>query len=243
TSTHHNTPSSLSHHSLSSSLSSYIYKFIIINIKLYFSHIIIIITRIKMTSKTQDYKCCMCGDHGLTQELFRCKVCHFRSQHRYCSNLYPKADSYNVCNWCLIQKEDDNLTTNTIISTNSSSNSSSPSEKRNTKNNTPTTNLNGPKIGPRPTGLQPISPIKKPMMRSPGEARSPSGRKRVTAVHQGPVVAHDQERLRRTKSSVEMSSIKYSRNNNSNSSGGPPVIKHVFRNKVRRYKLLEEVSG
>ncbi|KAJ6812847.1 uncharacterized protein M6B38_145925 [Iris pallida] len=45
--------------------------------------------------------CCMCGDHGLTQELFRCKVCHFRSQHKYCSDLYPKEEHYRVCNWCI----------------------------------------------------------------------------------------------------------------------------------------------
>ncbi|GMI78449.1 hypothetical protein like AT3G60520 [Hibiscus trionum] len=51
-------------------------------------------------------QCCMCGDSGITRELFRCKICHFRSQHRYCSNLYPKSVSYKVCNWCLNQKED-----------------------------------------------------------------------------------------------------------------------------------------
>ena len=45
--------------------------------------------------------CCMCGDHGLSRELFRCRVCFFRSQHKYCSNLYPKARSYETCNWCL----------------------------------------------------------------------------------------------------------------------------------------------
>ncbi|XP_020578899.1 uncharacterized protein LOC110023703 isoform X2 [Phalaenopsis equestris] len=45
--------------------------------------------------------CCMCGDQGLCSELFRCRVCLFRSQHRYCSNLYPKAHSYQACNWCL----------------------------------------------------------------------------------------------------------------------------------------------
>ncbi|GAY41523.1 hypothetical protein CUMW_060130, partial [Citrus unshiu] len=39
-------------------------------------------------------ECCMCGDYGVSNELFRCKVCQFRSQHRYCSNLYPKAESY-----------------------------------------------------------------------------------------------------------------------------------------------------
>lgn len=27
-------------------------------------------------------ECCMCGDYGLSYELFQCKVCQYRSQHR-----------------------------------------------------------------------------------------------------------------------------------------------------------------
>ncbi|CAD5186352.1 unnamed protein product [Musa acuminata subsp. malaccensis] len=45
--------------------------------------------------------CCMCGDPGISDELFRCKICHFRLQHKYCSNLYPKIKHYSSCNWCL----------------------------------------------------------------------------------------------------------------------------------------------
>nr|CAD1826283.1 unnamed protein product [Ananas comosus var. bracteatus] len=45
--------------------------------------------------------CCMCGDHGLPRELFKCKICLVRSQHKYCSNLYPRATTYRACNWCL----------------------------------------------------------------------------------------------------------------------------------------------
>ncbi|XP_066350547.1 uncharacterized protein [Miscanthus floridulus] len=45
--------------------------------------------------------CCMCGDHGLAGELFRCKCCRARLQHRYCSDLYPRAAAYRRCNWCL----------------------------------------------------------------------------------------------------------------------------------------------
>lgn len=45
--------------------------------------------------------CCMCGDHGLLPELFRCAACSVRSQHTYCTDRYPKADSYGTCNWCL----------------------------------------------------------------------------------------------------------------------------------------------
>ncbi|CAN6269990.1 unnamed protein product [Urochloa humidicola] len=45
--------------------------------------------------------CCMCGDHGLAGELVRCRRCRVRLQHRYCSDLYPRAAAYRRCNWCL----------------------------------------------------------------------------------------------------------------------------------------------
>ncbi|TVU48143.1 hypothetical protein EJB05_07769 [Eragrostis curvula] len=45
--------------------------------------------------------CCMCGDRGLLPELFRCSACSVRSQHTYCTDRYPKAESYGTCNWCL----------------------------------------------------------------------------------------------------------------------------------------------
>ncbi|KAJ1271251.1 hypothetical protein BS78_06G114800 [Paspalum vaginatum] len=45
--------------------------------------------------------CCMCGDHGLPGELFRCRGCRARLQHTYCSDLYPRAAAYRRCNWCL----------------------------------------------------------------------------------------------------------------------------------------------
>ncbi|KAF8714901.1 hypothetical protein HU200_027437 [Digitaria exilis] len=43
----------------------------------------------------------MCGDHGLSSELVRCRRCRVRVQHRYCSDLYPRAAAYRRCNWCL----------------------------------------------------------------------------------------------------------------------------------------------
>ncbi|GJN08842.1 hypothetical protein PR202_ga26801 [Eleusine coracana subsp. coracana] len=45
--------------------------------------------------------CCMCGDRGLLPELFRCSACSVRTQHTYCTDRYPKAESYGTCNWCL----------------------------------------------------------------------------------------------------------------------------------------------
>ncbi|XP_062216649.1 uncharacterized protein LOC133916809 isoform X2 [Phragmites australis] len=45
--------------------------------------------------------CCICGDRGLLPELFRCSACSVRSQHTYCTERYPKVESYGACNWCL----------------------------------------------------------------------------------------------------------------------------------------------
>ncbi|KAF5195362.1 Ubiquitin carboxyl-terminal hydrolase, partial [Thalictrum thalictroides] len=70
-------------------------------------------------------ECCMCGDYGLLNQLFQCKVCLFRSQHRYCSNLYPKNnESFRVCNWCLKKEKENTEGTTTTSSTVSSSSSS-----------------------------------------------------------------------------------------------------------------------
>ncbi|XP_019460708.1 PREDICTED: uncharacterized protein LOC109360349 isoform X2 [Lupinus angustifolius] len=165
--------------------------------------------------------CCMCGDPGFSDHLFQCKLCQFRSQH---SNIYPKLDSLETCNWCLSQKESEKSP--------NSSNSSSP--YRNNNNNSPYDENKKMRKGLRgsTSALQlqlQKKPIKK-LHKSP-EAKSPSSqpvlistRKRV--ITNGAL----EERLRRTKSE-----------DITNTSVGTP--KQVFRNKVRRYKLLDEVSS
>ncbi|XP_057973432.1 uncharacterized protein LOC131161593 [Malania oleifera] len=188
--------------------------------------------------------CCMCGDYGLSRELFRCRVCHFRSQHRYCSNLYPKAESYRVCNWCLIQKQD--FVDKTQSSPNSSSSHRHSSEddvavaggksKKRIMNGNGDNCSNGNHSigiihgvsvkGQRGT-LQPMhlnGPIKK---QRPPDGSSLAGQKRI--VTNG---CKEEEKLRRTKSE-EMP----------NGNNGVAITKQVFRNKVRRYKLLDEVSS
>lgn len=158
-------------------------------------------------------ECCMCGDYGFSYELFQCKVCQFRSQHRYCSNLYPKADSYRVCNWCLNQKDD------TPEKTQNSSNSSS-SNKNNEENDG---KIKKKKIGSdshakaQRGSLQ--LPVNGPIKKQKSPERSPTTRKRIIAS------GCMEERLTRTNSE------------------GSGITKHVFRNKVRRYKLLDEVSS
>ncbi|XP_031116017.1 uncharacterized protein LOC116019814 [Ipomoea triloba] len=169
------------------------------------------------------FECCMCGDHGLSFELFRCKSCQVRSQHRYCSNLYPKAESYRLCNWCLSDKDN---------SSNSSSSCRVKTEAdRKIKNvklpppPPPQTEKNiSPKGKKAPMKLRVKSPppITKLKTTASPEQSPPSvvARKRVAAAGGGGI----EERLRRTKSENG-------------------IVKPVFRNKVRRYKLLEEVSS
>ncbi|KAF5207445.1 hypothetical protein FRX31_002966 [Thalictrum thalictroides] len=75
-------------------------------------------------------ECCMCGDYGLSLELFRCRTCLSRFQHRYCSNLYPKAETYRVCNWCL-NKEGTKLEGNKLQRTRSFASLSFPYRSNN----------------------------------------------------------------------------------------------------------------
>lgn len=43
----------------------------------------------------------MCGDTGFSDEIFQCRTCLYRFQHKYCSYLYLKTESYQTCDWCL----------------------------------------------------------------------------------------------------------------------------------------------
>ncbi|KAK1436367.1 hypothetical protein QVD17_02146 [Tagetes erecta] len=145
-------------------------------------------------------ECCMCGDYGLSQQLFRCKICKSRFQHEYCSNQYPKAELYKACNWCLTQKH---------VSGNSSSckNSSGDDHTLNNKRNH--------------DGIF-LQQKKKPS--------SPAGRKRVDGGDE-----KNQVVLRKSKSANHIS-------NGGGINGMIKTTKPLVRNKVRRYKLLDEVS-
>ncbi|CAL5195224.1 unnamed protein product [Lathyrus oleraceus] len=44
--------------------------------------------------------CCLCGDVGFTNKLFRCNNCHHRFQHSYCSNFYGEVSEIEECDWC-----------------------------------------------------------------------------------------------------------------------------------------------
>ncbi|KAL1802784.1 hypothetical protein DCAR_0934392 [Daucus carota subsp. sativus] len=45
--------------------------------------------------------CCLCGDIGFPDKLFRCSKCHNRFQHSYCSNFYRESpEAIAECDWC-----------------------------------------------------------------------------------------------------------------------------------------------
>ncbi|KAL2336919.1 hypothetical protein Fmac_011365 [Flemingia macrophylla] len=44
--------------------------------------------------------CCMCGDVGFPDKLFRCNKCRNRFQHSYCSNYYGELPEIELCDWC-----------------------------------------------------------------------------------------------------------------------------------------------
>ncbi|KAB1225251.1 hypothetical protein CJ030_MR1G017628 [Morella rubra] len=49
----------------------------------------------------QQTVCCMCGDVGFPDKLFRCNKCRNRFQHSYCSNYYSEfAEPIELCDWC-----------------------------------------------------------------------------------------------------------------------------------------------
>ncbi|KAI6702724.1 hypothetical protein NL676_011860 [Syzygium grande] len=45
--------------------------------------------------------CCMCGDVGFPEKLFRCSRCCNRYQHSYCSNYCSESsEPVEQCDWC-----------------------------------------------------------------------------------------------------------------------------------------------
>ncbi|GAB4844927.1 hypothetical protein Ancab_038322 [Ancistrocladus abbreviatus] len=179
-----------------------------------------------MMSKGANFECCMCGDYGISYELFRCKVCQFRSQHSYCSNLYPKAESYRVCNWCLIETAD---------KTSNSSNNSSSLYKSGTVSEEDRQHLgkSRKKSSGDHHGGVPLKGGQIKKQRSlDGSPAAAAGRRRIVAGNNNNGSGTVEERVIRRTKSEELTST-----------NATSVTKHVFRNKVRRYKLLEEVSS
>ncbi|KAI4321113.1 hypothetical protein MLD38_034533 [Melastoma candidum] len=170
-------------------------------------------------------ECCMCGDSGLPHELYRCRVCLFRSQHRYCSNQYPRADdgTYQVCNWCLIPAREGSSDPMKKAAGNNSSNSISSRYK------TPKSiqDDDGHNKRLRKGTISGLDSRNGPDCHSNGNGRVKKACKAQATTPRKQIITRGtmEEKLRGMKPETE------------NRRGRP-----VFRNKVRRYKLLHEVS-
>lgn len=178
-------------------------------------------------------ECCMCGDYGLSSELFKCKICQIRSQHRYCSNLYPKAESYRICNWCLSPKEiSGEKTQNSSNSSSSCRNTTSDHNIRDDpklkkkliiKNENNDIGRTSPKGKLKSSSNLKLQLIKKKPIKLQ-EPPSLAARKRIRVDD-----VNIEEKIRRTKSE-EISNRGI-------------ITRKVLKNRVRRYKLLDEVSS
>ncbi|XP_057442474.1 uncharacterized protein LOC130734165 [Lotus japonicus] len=182
-------------------------------------------------------ECCMCGDLGFSDQLFQCRVCQFRSQHRYCSNLYPKDESLRTCNWCLSQNQGSPNSSNSSSTYRNYNRTTEDESNKNKKIRI--INSSHQNIGVK-KGLQKLI-NKKP--KSPPEAGSsspPSRSTSVTVSTRKRIITNGEleERLRRTRSEDIMN-----RSSGGHGGGGGGAAKPVFKNKVRRYKLLDEVSS
>ncbi|KAI3442814.1 uncharacterized protein J3R85_001091, partial [Psidium guajava] len=172
-------------------------------------------------STTTSDECCMCGDRGLSEELLPCKICHFRSQHRYCSNLYPKAKSYQVCNWCLAQSQHGSSSKEKSKKLSNPSPLRACGEESNKKSRK--RNNNGRKIGchddhgePKGGIIKSLHPPRAKKQKKPLESLAPTARKRIIS------------------------------NGDTEEKRGIGIRKRaVLRSNrgVRRYKLLDEVSS
>ncbi|EEF48594.1 conserved hypothetical protein [Ricinus communis] len=171
-------------------------------------------------------ECCMCGDCGLSHELFQCKICQFRSQHRYCSNLYPKAESYQVCNWCLSHDIKERSQNSSNSSSSNKNSSEDDSKNRQNKKKSGNSEGSGGGLKTHQRGNLQLQVINSPIKKQRSPERSPQTTRR-RLISNGRL--EEIKLIRRTKSE-----------DISNNNG---ITKHVFRNKVRRYKLLDEVSS
>jgi len=159
---------------------------------------------------------------------------------RYCSNLYPKPESLGTCNWCLSQREDTKeRSTNSSNSSSSIRNNDDESRIKRIRNGNSYNSAQN--IGPVKKGvkgsvlhLQIHKPIKKP--KSPESSRSPSASN--SPPKSSPVLVSTRKRIV-TNGTLE-ERLRRTRSEDITRSG---ATKQVFRNKVRRYKLLDEVSS
>ncbi|KAL3340167.1 hypothetical protein AABB24_028673 [Solanum stoloniferum] len=178
-------------------------------------------------------ECCMCGDYGLSSELFKCKICQFRSQHRYCSNLYPKAESYKICNWCLSPK---------YVSGEKTQNSSNSSSS--CKNTSDHNIQDGPKLKKKLISRNENNDIIG--RTSPkGKIKGSNCNLKVQLINKNPIKLQKSPLLAARKRVMidEVNIEEKIRRTKSEEMSNRGITRKVFKNRVRRYKLLDEVSS
>lgn len=171
---------------------------------------------------------------------------------RYCSNLYPKAESYQVCNWCLSQRDEKEKSQNSSNSSSSNKiNGREEDDSKNVKNkkkNHDSSNTNNNRVllmkSQRSINLKLQQPNNKPIEKQRSPERlppppTPTPRTRKRIITNG---ALEEKNLIKRKKLEEMANNNNNNNSNSNNTV-TPVRRPFFRNKVRRYKLLDEVSS
>ncbi|KAL9257859.1 hypothetical protein AKJ16_DCAP15775 [Drosera capensis] len=138
----------------------------------------------------------------------------------YCSNLYPKAETYRVCNWCLIEAAGNNDHKKTTSNSTNLSPCTARSEGDNKGNH----------------GTRQVDALVK-KKKSPVGSTSGGLKQKTTTVVAGNCGKGDgmMRMLRRTQSDVAAK-----RDGMANTA---VVVNRVFRGKVRRYKLLNEVTS
>lgn len=154
---------------------------------------------------------------------------------RYCSNLYPKAESYRVCNWCLARSDSTDPALASAYNSSSSSLASHGTDALGIKSN-------GKKLRTERSGDQDLV-VHNDGTEPKKQGRTPSPRPcgfRKRIITRGAL----EERLRRRRTKSEEVTGDSNRPPSDYKSHSKGIItKQVFRNKVRRYKLLDEVSS
>nr|XP_043637432.1 uncharacterized protein LOC122608396 [Erigeron canadensis] len=181
-------------------------------------------------------ECCMCGDHGITIELFKCKICKFRSQHKYCSNLYPKLETYNTCNWCLHDSAGKSRKSGETRGDHAGKSKGNPDEKMASHKDLRERTQRIRKANLEIKVTKSFNEMKKVVHGSSAE-ESPVSTSRKRIVVGGGVVVEDKKKK---KNNVV---LRKSKSENHLGDGGGIKIRPVFKHRVRRYKLLDEISS
>lgn len=183
-----------------------------------------------MTVESRTKECCMCGDMGFSDEIFQCKACLHRFQHKYCSCLYPKTDSYQTCDWCLRSHREANRKS-LHRCTDEKKSFLIGHDQHAIKKQKSTGGVERPSTTGNIKGVN--------VQCYSASARGQIGNERIhkqgaaegRCVRRGTVMMSCKEDLGSNQQQVQIPSSK------------PSTPRPLVRGKVRRYKLLEEVSS